>query len=128
MEVGILKWAGEGKTNEEIGFIIKKTKWTVKFHLKNIMRKLDVVSRTQAVSRAMAQNLFSPLGVSSLLKMKPKLKICIIGLGKGGTAILDIFKGDPSLEIVGVADVNPLAKGIKFAKSLNIPVVADYRK
>jgi len=128
MELDILKWAGEGKTNEEIGLIIKKTKWTVKFHLKNIMRKLDVVSRTQAVSRAMAKELLSPLGVSSLLKTKPKLKISIIGLGKSGTAILDIFKGDPSLEIVGVADVNPLAKGIKFAKSLNIPVVADYRK
>lgn len=128
MELGILKWVGEGKTNEEIGLIIKKTKWTVKSHLKNIMKKLDVISRTQAVSRAMAHGLLSPSGSKDLLKTKPKLKICIIGLGKGGTAILGIFKGDPCLEIVGVADVNPLAKGVRLAKSLNIPFVADYKE
>lgn len=128
IERDILKWVGEGKTNDAIGHIIGKSKETVKFHLKNIMKKLDVISRTQAVSKAIAQGLLLPHKSRSHKDMRSKLKICIIGLGKGGTAILDIFKEDPSIEVVGAADADPMAKGVKLAQSLNIPVAADYRE
>ncbi|MBI3753856.1 MAG: diguanylate cyclase [Deltaproteobacteria bacterium] len=128
IERDILKWAGEGKTNDEIGRIIGKTKWTIKFHLKNIMKKLDVFSRTQAVSKAIGLGFLSPLKSYDSAKSQPKLKICIVGLGKGGTALLDIFKEDPSMEITGVADANPTARGITLAKKLNIPVAANYKE
>ena len=36
-ELEVLKWVQEGKTNEEIGVILGKTMWAVKYHLKNIM-------------------------------------------------------------------------------------------
>jgi diguanylate cyclase (GGDEF)-like protein len=128
IERDILKWIGEGKTNTEIAQIIGKSKWTVKFHNKNIMNKLDVVSRTQAVSKAIGRGLLSPFKPHNIPKTQPKLKICIVGLGKGGTAILDIFKGDTTIEVVAAADSNPIARGIGLAKSLNIPVVANYRE
>lgn len=128
IERDILKWAGEGKTNDEIGQIIGKTRWTVKFHLKKIMKKLDVVSRTQAVSKAIGQGLLPPFKSQNHAKPQLKLKVCIVGLGKGGTAILDIFKEDPSIEVVSAADANPIAPGIELARKLNIPVSCDYRE
>lgn len=127
-QVAILKWAGDGKTNEEIGQLVGKTKWAVRYHMNAIMKKLGVVSRTQAVGKAVRQGILSSLKPPDALKPLPKLKICIIGMGKGGTAILDIFRGDNSVEIVGVADSNQRAKGIGLAKSLNITVADDYRE
>jgi len=60
--------------------------------------------------------------------MKPKkIKVGIIGGGKGGRAVLDIFKDDLDIKVVGVADINLEAKGIKLAESLGIPVTDDYR-
>ncbi|HEB54915.1 MAG TPA: hypothetical protein ENI98_01155 [Gammaproteobacteria bacterium] len=47
-----LKWAYEGKTAWEIGVILSISERTVKFHLKNIYKKLDVKNRSQALSRA----------------------------------------------------------------------------
>jgi len=128
IEKDILKWVGEGKTNDEIGQIIGKTRWTVKFHLKNIMKKLDVISRTQAVSKAIGQGLLSSFKSHSRAKPQPKRKVCIVGLGKGGTAILDIFRENPLIEVVAAADANPSAVGIGLAKKLNIPVSSDYRE
>lgn len=127
-EKDILKCVGEGKTNDEIGKTIGKTKQTVKLHLKNIMKKLNVISRTQAVSKAIAKGLFSPFKSHGRAKLHPKRKVCIVGLGKGGTAILEIFNEDPSIEIVAVADANPEASGVKLAKKLNISVSSDYRE
>jgi transcriptional regulator EpsA len=52
-EVEILKWAKEGKTNWEISKILGISERTVKFHLQNILRKLDAVSRGHAIAKAM---------------------------------------------------------------------------
>lgn len=128
IEINILKWVGEGKTNKEIGHIIEKSKETVKFHLKNIMKKMDVVSRTQAVSKAIGQGFLSPHNGHNRKDTQPKLKICIVGLGKGGTAILDIFKEDASIEVVAAADADPAARGIELARKLGIPTATDYRE
>lgn len=51
----------------------------------------------------------------------------IIGAGRGGTALMEIFANDPLVEIVGVAEINPKAPGLNLAKRLNIPVTKDYR-
>ena len=51
--------------------------------------------------------------------------IVIIGAGKGGRALLEMFSGDPSISIVGIADRNPWAPGLELARRLNIPVATD---
>lgn len=50
-EVEIMNWVGRGKTNLEIGMILDISAFTVKNHLRRIFRKLDVISRAQAVAR-----------------------------------------------------------------------------
>jgi two-component system, NarL family, sensor histidine kinase DegS len=52
----------------------------------------------------------------------------IIGAGRGGTALMEIFANDPLVEIVGVAEINPKAPGLNLAKRLKIPVTKDYRE
>ena len=54
-------------------------------------------------------------------------KVVIIGAGKGGRALLEMFAGDPTVTILGVADVNPWAPGLELARRLNIPVATDLR-
>jgi transcriptional regulator with PAS, ATPase and Fis domain len=55
-------------------------------------------------------------------------RVIIIGAGKGGKALLEMFHGDSGVTIVGVADINPHAPGIELARKLGIPVTTDYRK
>ncbi|HZR45628.1 MAG TPA: sensor histidine kinase [Candidatus Manganitrophaceae bacterium] len=54
--------------------------------------------------------------------------VAIIGAGRGGTSLIEIFYNDPLVRIVGVADVDKNAPGIRLAKKLKIPVTQDYRK
>ena len=52
-ETEILKWAKEGKSNWEISTIMGISERTVKFHLGNLMHKLDASTRTHAVAIAL---------------------------------------------------------------------------
>jgi len=52
-------------------------------------------------------------------------KIAIIGAGKGGRALLEMFSGDPTVSILGIADANPWAPGLELARRLNIPAATD---
>jgi len=52
-------------------------------------------------------------------------KVVIVGGGKGGRALLEMFTGDPTVSILGVADVNPWAPGLELARRLNLPVTTD---
>ncbi len=52
-------------------------------------------------------------------------KVAIIGAGKGGRALLEMFAGDPTVTILGVADVNAWAPGRELARRLNIPVATE---
>lgn len=54
--------------------------------------------------------------------------VAIIGAGRGGTALMEIFADDPLVQIVGVAEVNPDAPGLSLAKGLKIPITRDYRQ
>ena len=51
-ETDCLHWAARGKTNWEIGEILKISENTVRYHLKNAFSKLKTNSRSSAVSRA----------------------------------------------------------------------------
>lgn len=50
-EVEIMSWVRKGKTNAEIGSILCISSYTVKNHLHQIFRKLDVYNRVQAISK-----------------------------------------------------------------------------
>jgi len=52
-ETEVLKWVKDGKSTWEISVILSISNNTVKFHLKNIMQKLQAVTRTQAVASAL---------------------------------------------------------------------------
>ncbi len=53
----VLKLLTKGKSNQEIGSILKITEGTVKFHVNNILNKLNVSDRTQAVIMAFKRGL-----------------------------------------------------------------------
>lgn len=52
-ECEVLLWVAEGKTTWEIAQILKIAERTVSYHLENIITKLEVKNRQQAVARAM---------------------------------------------------------------------------
>lgn len=53
----VLHWTGEGKSSWEVGTILGMSEHTVNFHLRNLMSKLDVTSKHQAVLKALALGL-----------------------------------------------------------------------
>jgi LuxR family transcriptional regulator, quorum-sensing system regulator BjaR1 len=56
-EIEILKWFLDGKTNRDIGDILKISDRTVETHFANACQKLGVVTRTQAVVAALQAGL-----------------------------------------------------------------------
>lgn len=63
-EIQVLNWVKDGKTNQEIGRILGISHLTVKNHVQNILRKLKVSNRAQAVAKGAASRLF-PSGEST---------------------------------------------------------------
>src|SRR3989338_1707489 len=53
--------------------------------------------------------------------------VAIIGAGKGGSALLSILAPDPLVRIVGIAEINPRAPGLRLAKRYGIPVSRNFR-
>lgn len=47
-ELGVLRLVFQGKTNQEIGLLLEIKHETVKAHIRTILLKLDVTSRTSA--------------------------------------------------------------------------------
>jgi transcriptional regulator EpsA len=58
-ELEVLGWMYRGKSNIEIGMILGISPLTVKNHVQKILRKLDVLNRTQAVGKALALRILS---------------------------------------------------------------------
>jgi DNA-binding NarL/FixJ family response regulator len=63
-ELEILQLVASGATNGDIGRRLWVTEQTVKFHLRNIYRKLDVANRTEASHLAHMTGLVAPLSPS----------------------------------------------------------------
>jgi len=63
-------------------------------------------------------------------RSKPKMtasRVAIIGGGRGGTALMEIFAEDPLVTVVGLSEVRPQTIGVRLAKKLGIPVVRRYQ-
>jgi len=56
-EIDILRAIAEGKTNKQIGEELWVTEQTVKFHLTNVFRKLEVKNRTEASAWAFSHGM-----------------------------------------------------------------------
>ena len=54
--------------------------------------------------------------------------VAIIGAGRGGTALLEIFHNNPLVRIIGVADIDANAPGLSLARRLKIPTRGDYHR
>jgi len=76
----------------------------------------------------MATSKRSPVKVRRKSSKVGATNVAIIGAGRGGTALMEIFANDPLVQIVGIAEVNTKAPGVTLAKQLHIPVTRDYRK
>ena len=55
----VLTWAGRGKTSSEIAAILGLSERTVNFHCDQAMKRLDVINRTQAVAKAISEQLLT---------------------------------------------------------------------
>ena len=64
-ELEILRSLGEGHSNKEIAKLLWLAEQTVRFHLTNIYRKLDVGSRTEAVHWAYRHGLLETASAST---------------------------------------------------------------
>lgn len=56
-EINCLKWAARGNTASEIGVLMGLSEATVVFHLNNLMKKLKVNNRTQAIAVGISMGL-----------------------------------------------------------------------
>ena len=54
--------------------------------------------------------------------------VAIIGAGRGGKALMEIFATDPLVKVIGIAEVNQSAAGVSLARRLKIPVTRNYRE
>ena len=59
-EVECLVWTDQGKTSWEISMILRVSEATMNFHLKNVLRKLGVHSKTHAVAKTLVLGLIQP--------------------------------------------------------------------
>ena len=55
-----------------------------------------------------------------------KIKIIIVGAGKGGKALIEFFQTDPLIEVIGVVDIDENAAGIIQAKKSGIPTSDNF--
>jgi DNA-binding NarL/FixJ family response regulator len=55
----VLTWVGRGKTSSEIATILGLSERTVNFHCDQAMKRLNVINRTQAVAKAVAEQLLA---------------------------------------------------------------------
>jgi two-component system, NtrC family, sensor kinase len=53
------------------------------------------------------------------------IRVLIIGAGKGGKALLELFSSGHGVEVIGVADINPLAPALTLARNLGIRTSND---
>src|SRR4029077_4415340 len=66
----------------------------------------------------------SPQG-DRLMERSDPTKVAILGAGRGGRALLELLHQIPSIQIVGIADCDPAAPGLRRARELQVPVTTN---
>lgn len=56
------------------------------------------------------------------------LRVGVVGGGRRGTALLQLFARAPTVRVVVVADPDPNASGLDLARSQGIPVISSHRE
>jgi len=82
---------------------------------------MTIISPTMSHSQTGSQGIEPALA-------SPPMRVAIIGAGRGGMALLDVLHQIGTIQIVGIADQNPSAPGLKRAQELHVPIydrVAD---
>ena len=64
---------------------------------------------------------------SSKKRAVASTQVAIIGGGRGGKALMEIFANDPLVKIVGLAEIKPRTRGTQLAEKFEIPVTRNYR-
>lgn len=59
---------------------------------------------------------------------EPRLRVGLVGAGRGGTSLLQLFASAPTVQIVAVADPNPEALGLQLARARGIPILSSHRE
>lgn len=54
--------------------------------------------------------------------------VAIIGAGRGGKALLEIFAEDPLARIIGLAEIKTQTPGTRLGQQLGVPITRDYRE
>ena len=57
--------------------------------------------------------------------MTDPIRVIILGAGRGGAALLELFTQSRQVIVVGVADKNPHAPGLQLAQAMQIPTTQD---
>lgn len=60
-----------------------------------------------------------------MLTQATKQKVLVLGAGRGGTAMLELFSEDPSIQITGIVDSNRAAPALLMATKLGVPHFTD---
>jgi len=60
-----------------------------------------------------------------MVNLNTELQILIVGAGRGGSALLELFLKEPLVKIAGIADDNEDAVGLKVAREHAVPVYHD---
>ncbi|MBI4688949.1 MAG: diguanylate cyclase [Nitrospirae bacterium] len=55
------------------------------------------------------------------------IKIAIVGAGKGGSSLLDVFHTNGEVKVVGITDKDGKAQGLRLAKEWDIFIAADIK-
>lgn len=55
----------------------------------------------------------------------PPIRAVIFGAGKDGSALLELFSPGSGVEVVGIADSNPEAPGLRLAQRLGVPATTN---
>lgn len=61
-------------------------------------------------------------------RLAPPTSVAIIGGGRGGRALMEIFTQDPLARIVGLAETKTRSSATKLAKMFGVPVTKDFRE
>ncbi len=55
------------------------------------------------------------------------VKVLLIGAGRAGSMLLQLFHRNPTITIAGIVDIDPNAPGLLLARQLGLPTGTDYR-